>query len=67
MLYWLLTSLAFRLWCSYAEKVNFGKMLTLVLDVDTFSIPRLHEVAWSEAAKEQHRRVLVGIGSRLVV
>lgn len=51
----------------YAEKVNFGKMLTLVLDVDTFSIPRLHEVAWSEAATEQQRRVLVGIGSRLVV
>lgn len=52
----------------YAEKVNFGKMLTLVLDVvDVFSIPRLHEAAWSEAAKEQHRRVLVGIGSRLAV
>lgn len=51
----------------YAEKVKSGKMLTLVLDVDAFSILRLHQVAWPEAAKEQHKRVLVGIGSRWCV
>lgn len=39
----------------YAEKVESGKMLTLVLDVDAFSILRLRQVAWPEAAKEQHR------------
>lgn len=41
-------------------------MPTLVLDVGALSILRLHQVAWSEAATEQHKRMLVGIGSRLV-